>query len=365
MRDKPRSVTTHSPQGNPSVVLLSADVLQNALTPRGLFTNLFPIHFSSPNLGALRQTTKAEKEEFVDRRRPSFYQSGDSLYAYGPGLEDFKDSRFTPGIVPMEKEPDLTRHLLKLGLADFFREHGYLVRFRRVGISIIDHNTTIAEADSQFLRIYPEYTFQTYRVEGAEGNPIYSFSVEPSWATVPAFEIGPRVEKHSALLENLKVVLKCPECGPHCPLFDELDRVIGVFQGFADPEMTQTSACLCEDYTPQLIRVHERKSRKGKVFEKTHVLPGQVVHPASSQRKVLKLFKDRGVLERKGRIWIGDLNTGGGIRSGALQVRYERIQHFLARVVGSATDAVTYTLPTGPKVALQRLPLTVEEIAHA
>lgn len=350
---------------NPFPARLSQAVLQDALTPRGLFTNLFPVAFSSRRLGALKKTTKAEKEEFSNRKRPRFYQSGETLYGYGPGLDEFKDPRFNAAIVPMTDEPDFTRYLLRIGLADYFRERGYLVRIGWAGVSVIDHTDPIAKAEKGFLQIFPEFTFQAHLVEGAEGGTIFCLSIEPAWATVPAFEIGPRVAKRSDLLQSLKVVLKCEECGPHCPLHDRVDRVIGAFQEFAAPDTPLTTACTCEDYAPQPIRVYERRERKGVVSERTHVIPGQVARVASRQRRVLKLFSDRSILEREGRIWLGDLTKGGQARSGALQVRYERIQNFLARLAGFPTGPIRYSLPTGPQVELQRVPLTVEEVGYA
>ena len=353
---------------------LSATTLQDALTPKGLFTNLFPVTFAAGNLGTLRQSTKTKREDFEDRRRPRFYQSGEVLYAYGEGLDDFKDSRFTPAIVMIEQEPRFTQHLMRFGLIDFFRAKGYLVRSRRVGVSVIDHQETIASAKSGFLHIFPEYTFQAYRLEGAQGTTIYAFSIEPSWATVPAFEIGPRVANHPEFLRSLKLILACRECGPHCPLHDRLDGVVGVFDAFAEAGTALTSACACEDYTPQPVRVTQRAWPKGSrrsskseshVTERTVIVPGQVVVPASGQRRVLRLFSDRSELELEGRIWLGDLTRSKKVRSGGLQVRYERIQRFLARVAGQETQGATFPLPTGPAVTLERVPVTAEEIAGA
>jgi hypothetical protein len=364
--------TAAKPHGMPRVessASLPASVLQGVLTPRGLFANLFPVTFETGNLGALRQTTKAKKEDFDDRRRPRFYQSGAVLYAYGAGLDEFKDARFTAAIVAIDSEHQFAQHLLRVGLIDFFRGKGYLVRQRRVGVSVIDHLETIATAKAGFLHLFPEYTFQTFRVEGAQGSAIYAMSIEPSWATVPAFEIGPRLAQHPEYLRSLKLVLDCRECGPHCPLHERLGAVVGVFEAFAEANERLTSACACRDYTPQPVRVSQRtwvQGAKGRESsERTIVVPGQVVKPAAGQRRVLRLFSDRTELELEGRIWLGDLTRSRKARSGALNVRYERIQQFLARVIGDATRGVSFPLPTGPSMTLERLPLSVEKLSGA
>jgi hypothetical protein len=372
MPDNRRSSSPRLQSARPAAVraAVSPTVLQDALTPRGLFTNLFPVTFAARNLGTLRLTTKAKKEDFEDRRRPRFYQSGQVLYAYGEGLDDFKDGRFTPAIVAVGQESGFAQHLMRSGLIDYFRAKGYLVRSRRVGTSVIDHQETIASAKSGFLHILPEYTFRTYRLEGAQGNSIFAFSIEASWATVPAFEIGPRVASHSEFLRNLKLILDCGECGPHCPLHERQGHVVGIFEGFAEPGTTLTSACACEDYTPQPVRVTQRlrqigsrgSSRNRKAPEQTLVIPGQVIKPAVGQRQVLRLFSDKSELELEGRIWLGDLTRSRKVRTAGLQVRYERIQQFLARVVGHETSGLTFPLPTGPTVILERVPVTAEEI---
>jgi hypothetical protein len=351
---------------------IAPSILEEALTPRGLFTNLFPVTLSGTSLGTLRQSTKAKKEEFSDRRRPSFYQSGEVLYAYGPGGDDFKDARFTPAIVSIDKEPGFTQYLLRLGLADFFRSKSYLVRFRRVGISIIDHHELIASAESGFLHIYPEYSFQSYRLEGADGAPIFAVAIEAAWATVPVFEIGKRLAGHPEYLKSLKLLLECSECGPHCPVYDRQNKVVGVFDSFADDNTELTSACTCENYTPQAVLVRQRIPRKGKKIksrgavrqeERMIVLPGQVLRPASGQRRVLRLFHDRDKLEFEGRIWLGDLSRDHKVRSGALKVRYQRIQRFLGRVAGHDSGGISFSIATGPSVILERVPVTVEELS--
>lgn len=358
------SISPTTQAGSPRPIL-SAKTLSAALTPRGLFTNLFVFHFASTSVGSVKQSTKVKKEDVADRKRPSFYQADDVLYAYGSGLEEFRDDRFTPAIVSVDTRPDFTRFIIKIALAEFFRSRGYLVRFRRVGISIIDHHDRIASASSGYLHLYPEFTLQPHTVEGAEGNQIFCVSMEPAWVTVPSFEIGPRLERHPELLHNLKVTLNCSECNPDCPLFQEQDSIVGVFEEFLPTGTDLSSGCSCAEYTPQPVQVHQRKRRKGKVHERRLVLPGQVLQPASGQRRVLRLFKDRAMLEREGRIWLGDLTRTGRARSGALQVRYERVQRFLTTVAGDETGSVQFLLPTGPLVSLDRLPLSVEELAYA
>jgi len=372
MPDDFRSSTARAEgTSNAPSLALSPSLLQEALTPRGLFTNLFPVSLESANLGVLRQTTKAKKAEFADRRRPWFYQSGNVLYAYGEGLDEFKDPRFTPAIVAIEQEPEFVKHLVKFGLSDFFRRGGYLVRSRWNGLSVIDNEEIIASADSSYLNICPEYRFQPFRLEGANGTPIYAFSIEASWVTVPGFEIGARLVKFAESVAGLKLVLRCKECGPHCPLHERLDNVLGVFDSFAEDGAELTTRCRCEDYTPRPIRVRQRVRSKGGAArrgvqppERTVIVPGQVVIPASGQRGVLRLFRDRSNLEKQGQIWLGDLTSTGKVRTGGLKIRYEHIQRFLARIAGHETGAISFTLSTGPKATLERVPVTAEELAE-
>src|SRR5690606_36087570 len=80
------SISPTTQAGSPRPIL-SAKTLSAALTPRGLFTNLFVFHFASTSVGSVKQSTKVKKEDVADRKRPSFYQADDVLYAYGSGLE--------------------------------------------------------------------------------------------------------------------------------------------------------------------------------------------------------------------------------------------------------------------------------------
>jgi hypothetical protein len=351
---------------------LSPSTLQGALTPRGLFTNLFPVSFGAGNLGTLRQTEKAKKEDFVDRRRPRFYQSGETCYAYGAGLDDFKDSRFTPTILAPATDPYFALHLVKYGLVDLLRGKGYLVRARFVGVSVLDHENPITSAEG-FLKILPEYTFQTNLLEGAQGTPIFAVSIDTGWSTVPVFELGPRVAQRADLLENLKLVLECAECDPTCPLHERLGRVVGVFESFAEEGTALTSACRHQDYTPQPVCVRQRVRSAGPrrrdensapPAEQMVVVPGQVVKPASGQRQVLRLSKDKNALALEGRIWLGDLTRTRKIRTDGLQVRYEHIQRFLARLANHETRGITFPIETGTKVTLERVPVTTEVMVH-
>jgi hypothetical protein len=351
---------------------LSPSILQDALTPRGLFTNLFPATFALGNLGTLQATEKARKEELADRKRPRFYQSGETCYAYGAGLDEFEDPRFTPSILPPERDPYFALHLVKFGILDYLRTRGYLVRRRLVGISVIDHEETIAEAEKGFLTLLPEYTFQTFLLEGAQGTPIFALSIEAGWATVPAFELGPRMTKRPDLLQNLKVVLRCKECSEACPLHGRLGGVAGVFDSFAPDGTALTSSCRHEDYTPQPVYLRQRVRTDGPrkpgakraSAERTVVVPGQVLRPASGQRRVLKLFHDKDALELEGRVWLGDLTRSRNIRPGGLQVRYEHIQRFLSRVANHPTNDVSFPIATGPIVTLGRVPVMAEELAY-
>lgn len=370
-RRQPAPTARSSPPLTPDAQL-SPGTLQSALTPRGLFTNLFPVSFGSGNLGSLCQTEKAKKDDFVDRRRPRFYQSGETCYAYGTGLDDFKDARFTPAILAPTTDPFFALHLVKYGLVDFLRAKGYLVRSRLVGVSVLDHENPITSAEG-FLKILPEFTFQTNLVEGAQGTSIFAVSIDVGWSTVPVFELGPRVAQRADLLENLKLVLECQECEAACPLHDRLGGVVGVFESFAEQGTELTSACQHQDYTPQPVRVRQRiraagpRRRDGRSVpapERMVVVPGQVVKPASGQRQVLKLSRDKNALALEGRIWLGDLTRTRRTRTDGLQVRYEHIQRFLARLANHETRGITLPIETGTKVTLERVPVTTEVLAH-
>jgi len=362
----PRSANPLAPDAQ-----LSPSTLQDALTPRGLFTNLFPIDFSAANLGILRQSEKATKEDFIDRRRPRFYQSGETCYAYGPGLDEFKDARFTSAIVTPAADPYFALHLIKHGLMEFLRAAGYLVRSRLVGVSVYDHENPIKSAEG-FVKILPEYTFQTSLVEGAQGNLIFAISIDVGWSIAPVFELGPRVATRPDLLENLKLVLECSECTARCPLYERLGHIIGVFDSFAAEGTELTSACQHHDYTPQPVRIRQRMRssaprRRGGTSkppeERTIVVPGQVVTPATGQRQVLRLSTDSNALALAGRIWLGDLTPDRRVRTDGLQVRYEHIQRFLARLANHETRGVIFPTETGTRVTLERVPVTTEVIA--
>jgi hypothetical protein len=364
--------TTRNAPALKSEAVLSLSTLQSVLTPRGLFTNLFPVNFASPNLGTLRQTEKARKEDFADRLRPRFYQSGETCYAYGAGLDEFKDARFTAAILAPATDPYFALHLAKYGLIAFLREKGYLVRSRFVGVSVLDHENPIASAEG-FLKILPDYTFQTNLVEGAQGTPLFTVSIDAGWSTVPVFELGPRVAQRADLLENLKLVLECSECNASCPLHARLGRVVGVFDSFAAAGTELSSACLHQDYTPQPVRVRQRErstmprrpqGKSASPVERVVVVPGQVVKPASGQRRVLKLSKNQTPLTLEGRIWLGDLTRTRRIRTDGLQVRYEHIQRFLARLAAHETKGITFPIETGTKVTLERVPVTTEMLGN-
>ena len=74
--------------------------------------------------------------------------------------------------------------------------------------------------------------------------------------------------------------------------------------------------------------------------------------------------KDRTALALEGRIWLGDLTRTRSVRTDGLQVRYEHIQRFLARLAGHETRGATFPMETGTKVTLERVPVTTEVLAN-
>ncbi len=372
MNDEPRRGTNRgtmtgapTPTGTGGMAPVPAEVLQHVLTPRGLFTNLLPVVLSDGPLGPVvaAPTAKVTKAEMEERRRPRFYQSSRqaTLYAYGDGVDDFRDPRFSRAILRPTSDVGFTLHLLRNGLADAFSGRGFLLSRHHHGFSVLDHGSVIRSAKSGFLHIVPEFTFQPQAVDGAGGATVFAFAIEPSWVTAPLFTIGAKLKSHPEALRYLKVRVADDRCRPGCPLHGKAKTVVGVFDGFADADAPLDCQCLADEFVPVPVRVRDRRAHRERVL----VVPGQRLVPAERQRKVLRLFSDRPELERSGRVWLGDLTKEGRVRSGALQVRYERIQQFLARVVGNPTAGLEFTLPTGGPAVVTRVPLTVDLVSRA
>lgn len=346
------------------------------LTPNGLFTNIFLVHLPH-SLGAFRAagTDKAQKEEFASWRRPAFYRGRDSLYAFGDGLDTLDDRRFTSAIVTSETDRQLTKHLLRIGLMDFFRAEKYSVRGELHGFTVHDHKTVIESSAKGFLHIVPQFTFQPYWVECTGGSVRFAFAIEPGTTTLPTFHLMAGLQRVAPELQGVKLQLERGGCRSGCPLHGKKGRIVGRFAGFADQAVDLDCTCHEESFDPVPIRVLDRRKRSRRQeggnqlaqepeYDETElVLPGQILGAAPGQRRLLRLTNDSEKLERAGRQWLGDLSADGKVRGNALRVRYERLQEFLSRVAGDATKNVAFALPTGVEARIERLPLTVEELS--
>lgn len=346
------------------------------LTPRALFTNLFQVTLPGGALGQV-QSAKADKEEFEGRRRPSFYQTGDTVYCYGPGQEEFADRRFSPAIVTPETNRSFTKFLLARGLMDFFRGLNFRLRGNAQGFAIQDHTQLILSSEKGHLHIVPQYNFQPYWVEGTDGLVRFAFSVEPGTTTLPTFHIHEGLRRAEGALDDLELVLSEDGCRPGCPLHGRRGQRLGRFRGFAAPGEPLDCSCHAESFDAVAIKVVDRQRKPGvprrrrggrgrhrnDYIETTLVIPGQLVTAAPSQRRLLRFSNDRAQLELAGKVWLGQVSADRRIRANALEVRYERIQQFLARMAGHPTGPLVFTLPTGAKARLDRVPLTVEELS--
>lgn len=357
-------------------VALDPVVLKRELTPRTLFTNIFQVTLPPGALGAM-QSAKADKEEFDDRKRPQFYQAGETVYCYGPGQEEFTERRFSSAIVTAETDKNFTKFLLARGLMDFFRARDFRLRGNAQGFTVQDHTDIIRSSDKGHLHIIPQFGFQPYWVESTAGVVRFAFSIEPGTTTLPTFHIHEGLRRRAVELDDLQVQLSEDGCKPGCPLYGRTGQVLGRFKGFAEAGATLDCTCHAESFDAVAIKVLDRhrkpgaprrRRRSGKgpkveMEETTLIIPGQLVVASPSQRRLLKLSSDRGELERAGKVWLGSLSADSHVRANALQVRYERIQQFLARMSNHQTNPLAFSLPTGAKARLERMPLTVEELS--
>ena len=357
-------------------IVLESAVLRNELTPRSLFTNLFPLNLPIGSLGPVR-AAKCDKEEFDGRKRPRFYQAGDTVYAYGVGVDEFVDRRFNAAIVTSETDRDFTKFLLSRGLMEHFRANGFKLRGNAQGFTVQDHTDIIKSSKKGVLHIIPQFNFQPYWVECTDGSTRFAFSIEPRTTTLPTFHIHEQLRKVADALDDLWLQLSDDGCRPGCPLYGRKGEVIGRFKGFAASGAALDCTCHEASFDAVAIQVVSRQAKPGsprrrgagrsrsETIESTLTIPGQLVVPAPAQRRLLKLSNDKVELERAGRVWLGDLAPDRRIRPNALQVRYERMQAFLARIANDQRAAVKFQLPTGLTVQLERIPIAVEEIANS
>lgn len=375
---RPASGTPRAPTPTDSGgIVLDPVVLKGTLTPKGLFTNLFPVTLGAGSIGPVRAaaTEKAQKDEFEGWRRPLFYQAGDILYAFGPGLEDFKDRRFSSAIVTAETNLNFTKHLLGIGLVSLFRAKGFIVQREAQGFTVRDHNNIILSSKKGVLHIIPQFNFQPYWVECTSGAIRFAFAIEPGTTTLPTFHIHTGLRRFAAELDGLRLQLNETGCKPGCPLYGREGEVLGRFAGFAGPDASLDCTCHEASFDAIAIHVVDRRKKPGTLRRRQGdsgpkpgleeirlTIPGQLVVAAPAQRKLLRLSRDRDELERAGRIWLGDLATNRKVRGNALRVRYERIQEFLAHMAGSAVAPLPFTLPTGATAQVERIPLIAEEI---
>lgn len=376
-RPRPSSIPHETPHSPTNAGVLD-DATLRELIPRVLFTNLFLVTLPPGSLGPMRatETEKAQKDEFEGWRQPSFYQTGEHLYAFGPGVEQFTDRRFTSSIVTAETNRNFTKYLLGYGLMEFFRDREFVVKRDMQGFTVQDHNNVIQSSKKGVLHIIPQFNFQPYWVEATGGSIRFAFSIEPGTTTLPTFHIHAGLARFAAELDGLKLQLREEGCKPGCPLFGRKGEVLGRFNGFALRGAALDCTCHTASFDAVPIQVIDRRRKPGtprrrrggpkpEMEETVLTIPGQLVGATPSQRRLLRLSEDRNDLERAGRVWLGDLSTGGSVRGNALKVRYERIQEFLGRMAESEAGPISFTLPTGASVEMERLPLTLEELADA
>jgi hypothetical protein len=249
------------------------------------------------------------------------------------------------------------------------RERGFALKSEVNGFSLIDHAQVIASSRKGILHIVPQFTFQPYWVETTGGSVAFAFAVEVGTTTLPTFQIGAALRNHAASISGVRLQLAKEGCQPTCVLHGRVGRIVGVFRGFADSDAILDCRCHEGAFDAIAIKVEDRsdgstggRKRASKGPARILTIPGQIVVPAAGQRRLLGLFSDKHDLERSGRVWLGDLTTQGKVRSGALQVRYSRIQSLFARLASDPTGPLSFTLPTGGSARLERLPISVEEI---
>lgn len=374
----PRPTTAVGSSGTPAPAQEAAidERALRELTPRALFTNLFQVTLPRGALGQV-QSAKADKEEFEGRRRPAFYQTGNTLYCYGSGQDEFNDRRFSPAIVTPETDRSFTKFLLARGLMDFFRGLDFRLRGNAQGFAVQDHKQLIRSSEKGHLHIVPQYNFQPYWIESTDGRVRFAFSVEPGTTTLPTFHIHEGLRRAEGALLDLELVLTEEGCRPGCPLHGRLGQRLGRFRGFAAAGEPLDCTCHIESFDAVAITVVDRQRKPGvsrrrrggrgrnksDYIETSIVIPGQLVTAAPSQSRLLRLSNDHAQLELAGKVWLGQVSADRRIRANALHVRYERIQQFLARMAGHPTGPLVFTLPTGSEARLDRVPVTVEELA--
>jgi hypothetical protein len=371
----PRSVGTNLTRPAHLAVSSTLDdaTLASVLTPRGLFTNLFPIALpSGASVGTIKvaPTDRVKKSAFEDRKQPNFYQAGDRLFAFGPGLDDFVDTRFSRAIIAPETDREFTKFLLKAGLMDLLRARKMPLKRDQSGFSTHVADDVIASSRKANLHIIPQFTFQPYWVETTSGALRFAFAVEVRTTTLSTLQLGPTLRGFSDQLDGVRMVITNPGCSAGCILHGRQGQVLGVFRGFAPAGTKLDCNCHNESFEAIPVRIVDRgrgkvaslRFRHNKTEDRTYVVPGQILSPAPGQRRLLRLSSDKTDLERKGRVWLGDLTNDGRVRAAALQVRYSRIQALLARIGGDATAPIQFRLPTGAQAQLERVPLTVEEV---
>jgi hypothetical protein len=303
-------------------------------------------------------------------------QAGETTYAFGPGLDEFADRRFTAAIANSDTDRSFTKFLIARGLMEFFRGRELGLRWSAQGFEVQDHTEIIKSSTKGLLHIIPQYTFQPYWIECTGGDIQYAFAIEPGTTTLSTFQFREGLRSRAKALEDIELVLDQNGCKPGCPLYSRKGQIIGRFRGFAEPHEVLNCTCHDSSFTPTPIRVVNRHRKPGvprrrrggrgrnrtDYIETTLVVPGQLMVPAPSQRRLLSLSDDREELERAGKIWLGSLSSDRKIRTNVLQVRYERIQRFLARMVDDPRKPLRFSLPTNLSVQLERMPISVEEL---
>jgi hypothetical protein len=240
-------------------VILGPSTLKE-LTPRILFTNLFLVTLAAGSLGPM-QSAKADKEEFEGRKRPHFYQAGETLYCYGPGQEELSDRRFSSAIVTAETDRSFTKYLFARGLMEFFRRRDFRLRGNAQGFAVQDHTTVIRSSEKRHLHIIPQYNFQPYWVESSGGEVRYAFSLEVGTTTLPTFHIHEGLRRFAEDLDDLHLQLNQDGCKPGCPLHGRKGEVLGRFKGFAEGGAKLDCVCYEETFDPVAITVVDRKRK--------------------------------------------------------------------------------------------------------
>lgn len=328
--------------------------------PRGLFTNLFPVRVPPGGLSPIKQakTGEASKTDLVEEYpEPEFYRSRHLIFAFGAGVDSFSDGRFDPAIVMPDREPWFAMYLLSRGLRERFHQAGCRVRTRRNVLRVVSPSSAIAADRAERIVLRPEFTVRPFFGRDLAGRSWFAFAVDPSWTTDPQFRTTAKLREREDLLAGVRVRVRCEDCRRSCPMWNRQDRTVGIFDGFVDNASKTDSACTGRP--EEVVRVFDRHR------DRTYILPGHVVQPSPGQRSLLGLFTEKQQLVRRARVWLGDLGEGGAVRSGALGVRFARIQEFLDLVCEEAGADVDFLLPTGQAAELLREPLKAEEVSHA